>query len=91
MVKDEEVIKPPPEVKQIEEAKVDVKTVEGTKDFGIVAPPVEDKGTQVVAAPVEKKEDEDKVFTKVEIEAHFPGGPAAWTKYVTQGNSSGIG
>ncbi len=84
VVKDEEVIKPPPEVKQIEEAKVDVKTVEGTKDIGIVAPPVEDKGTQVVAAPVEKKEDEDKVFTKVEIEASFPGGASAWTKYVTR-------
>ncbi len=84
VVKDEEVIKPPPEVKQIEEAKVDVKTVEGTKDIGIVAPPVEDKGTQVVAAPIEKKEDEDKVFTKVEIEAAFPGGPGAWTKYVTR-------
>ncbi len=84
VVKDEEVIKPPPEVKQIEEAKVDVKTVEGTKDLGIVAPPVEDKGTQIVAAPVEKKEDEDKVFTKVEIEASFPGGASAWTKYVTR-------
>ncbi|MEP6583634.1 MAG: energy transducer TonB, partial [Ginsengibacter sp.] len=84
VVKDEEVIKPPPEVKQIEEAKVDVKTVEGTKDLGIVAPPVEDKGTQVVAAPVEKKEDEDKVFTKVEIDAQFPGGASAWTRYVTQ-------
>ncbi len=82
VVKDEEVIKPPPEVKQIEEAKVDVKTVEGTKDLGIVAPPVEDKGTQVVAAPVEKKEDEDKVFTKVEIEASFPGGVGKWSEYV---------
>lgn len=84
VVKDEEVIKPPPEVKQIEEAKVDVKTVEGTKDIGVVAPPVEDVGTNVVAAPVEKKEDEDKVFTKVEIEASFPGGASAWTKYVTR-------
>ena len=74
VVKDEEVIKPPPEVKQIEEARVDVKTVEGTKDIGIVAPPVEEKGTQVVAAPVEKKDDEDKVFIKVEIEASFRGG-----------------
>lgn len=90
VVKDEEVIKPPPEVKQIEEAKVDVKTVEGTKDLGIVAPPVEDKGTQVVAAPVEKKEDEDKVFTKVEIEAQFPGGAAGWTKYVTREITSHI-
>ncbi len=84
VVKDEEVIKPPPEVKQIEEAKVDVKTVEGTKDIGIVAPPSEDKGTQVIAAPVEKKEDPDKIFTKVEIEASFPGGLGAWTKYVTR-------
>ncbi|MEO6136246.1 MAG: energy transducer TonB [Ginsengibacter sp.] len=84
VVKDEEVIKPPPEVKEIEEAKVDVKTVEGTKDLGIVAPPSDEKGTQVVAAPVEKKEDPDKIFTKVEIEASFPGGPSAWQKYVTR-------
>jgi protein TonB len=83
VVKDEEVIKPPPDVKQIEEAKVDVKTVAGTKDLGIItAPPVESNGTQVIAAPVEKKEEEDKIFTKVEIEASFPGGPDAWTEYV---------
>ena len=84
VVKDVEVITPPPEVKQIEEAKIDVKTVEGTKDIGIVAPPTEEKGTGVVAAPVEKKEDPDKIFTKVEIEASFPGGPQAWSRYVTR-------
>jgi periplasmic protein TonB len=87
VVKDEEVIKPPPEVKQIEEAKVDVKTVEGTKDLGVVAPPVEDKGTQVVAAPVEKKEDEDKVFTKVEIEAKFDGDWSAYVKKAIEANA----
>lgn len=90
IVKDEEVIKPPPEVKQIEEAKVDVKTVEGTKDLGIVAPPSDIKGTQVVAPPAEKKEDPDKVFTKVEIEASFPGGLAGWTRYVTKAIQSHI-
>lgn len=90
VVKDEEVIKPPPEVKQIEEAKVDVKTVEGTKDLGIVAPPSEEKGTNVVAPPAEKKEDPDKVFTKVEIEAQFPGGPAAWARYVQRAIQSRI-
>lgn len=84
VVKDEEVITPPPEVKEIEEAKVDVKTVKGTKDIGIVAPPSDEIGTQVVAAPVEKKEDPDKIFTKVEIEATFPGGPSAWQRYVTR-------
>ena len=82
IVKDEEVIKPPPEVKQIEDARIDVKTVEGAKDVGIIAPPVENKGTQVIAAPVEKKEEEDKVFLKVEIDAAFPGGAAQWTRYV---------
>lgn len=82
VVKDIEVIKPPPEVKQIEEAKVDIKTEEGTKDLGIVAPPTVDKGTQVVAAP--QTDDADKIFTKVEIEASFPGGAGAWTKYVTR-------
>ena len=82
VVKDEEVVKPPPEIKQIEEEKIAVKTVEGTKDLGIVAPPSEEKGTQVIAPPAEKKEDPDKIFTKVEIEAQFPGGPGKWAQYV---------
>lgn len=82
IVKDEEVVTPPPEVKQIEEAKIDIKTQEGVKDIGIIAPPSEEVGTQVVAAPVVKKEEEDRIFTKVEKEAQFPGGNAAWQKYV---------
>ncbi|MBN9351688.1 MAG: energy transducer TonB [Chitinophagaceae bacterium] len=84
VVKDEEVVKPPPEVKQIEEARIDVKTQEGVKDVGIVAPPSDIAGTNVVAAPVEKKEDPDKIFTKVEVEAQFPGGANAWRNYVTR-------
>ena len=89
VVKDEEVIKPPPEVKQLEEAKVDVKTVEGKKDEGIVAP-TEEKGTAVVEAPPKKQEDEDKVFTKVEIEASFPGGEAGWNRYVKKAIESNM-
>lgn len=88
VVKDEEVIKPPPEVKELEEKKIDIKTVEGTKDLGIVAPPSEEVGTQVVAAPVEKKEDPDKIFTKVEKEASFPGGNQAWSRYVQKAISA---
>ncbi len=86
IVKDEEV-KPdekPPEMEKIQEAVVDLKNQEGEKDQGIIAPPVEDKGTQVVQAPPAVKEDEDKIFTKVEIEAAFPGGEGAWTRYVTK-------
>jgi periplasmic protein TonB len=81
VVKDEEVKEDekPPEVEKLEETKIGTVNQEGTKDEGIVAPPVEDKGG-VVEAPVE----DDKPFTKVEIDAEFPGGNSAWTKYVTR-------
>ena len=81
IVKDEEVVKPPVENEKIEEAKVDVKTQEGQKDVGIVAPPQEEK-SQVIEAPKVVAEDEDKVFTKVEIEASFTGGDGGWARYV---------
>lgn len=83
VVKDEEVKEEekPPEVEKLEEAKIGLSNQQGTKDEGIVAPPVEDKGG-VVEAP--KGDDEDKVFQKVEIDAEFPGGNNAWFKYVSR-------
>lgn len=89
IVKDVEVIKPPVENEKLEEAKIAVKTVEGTKDVGIVAPPQEEK-SQVIEAPKAVAVDEDKVFTKVEIEASFPGGEGGWTRYVTKAIQSNI-
>ncbi len=80
IVKDEEV----KEDEKIEEIKEDqvisTKTVESDNKVAIVQAPVEDKGTQVVEAP--KNDDENKVFNKVEVEASFPGGDAAWTRYL---------
>ncbi len=80
IVKDEEV----KEDEKIEEIKEDqvisTKTVESENTNQIVQAPVEDKGTQVVEAP--KADDEDKVFTKVENEAQFPGGQQAWIRYL---------
>jgi protein TonB len=83
VVKDEEVKEEekPPEVEKLEDTKIGTINQEGQKDEGIVAPPVEDKGG-VVEAP--KVEDEDRVFQKVEIDAEFPGGTGAWTKYVSR-------
>jgi protein TonB len=83
VVKDEEVKEDekPPEVEKLEDTKIGTVNQEGTKDEGIVAPPVGDKGG-VVEAP--KQDDEDKVFQKVEIEAEFPGGNSGWTKFVTR-------
>lgn len=72
----------PPEVEKIEEAKIGTINQEGTKDEGIVAPPVEAKGTGEVVAPKVDTEDYDKVFTKVENPAEFPGGADAWRRYL---------
>jgi protein TonB len=83
VVKDEEVKEDekPPEIEKLEETKIGTVNQEGTKDEGIVAPPVEDKGG-VFEAP--KEDDSDKVFQKVEIDAEFPGGTSGWTRYVTR-------
>jgi len=88
IVKDEEVKEEekPPEVEKLEDTKIGTANQEGVKDDGIVAPPVEDKGG-VVEAP---KEDEDKVFTKVEVDAAFPGGDNAWKKFIEREISKNI-
>ena len=83
IVKDEEV-KPEEEIKEVEkleDTKIGTINQEGIKDEGIVAPPVEVKGTGVVEAP-KQEEDYDKVFTVVQIPAEFPGGLPALTKYL---------
>ncbi|MGZ5247437.1 MAG: energy transducer TonB [Flavitalea sp.] len=84
IVKDEEVKEDekPPEVEKLEEVKIGTVNQEGVKDLGIVAPPVEDAGKGVVEAPKKVEEDWDKTFTKVEIESSYPGGAAAWTRYL---------
>ncbi len=79
IVKDEEVQEPPPAQEELKEAKIDVIKQEGIKDVGIVAPAVIDDGKGIVEV---KKEDENKIFEKVEIEASFKGGESAWRKYL---------
>lgn len=78
IVKDEEVEEPPPPVEELEKTKIDVVSQEGIKD-DIVAPVEIDEGKQIIE---EKKEDENQIFEKVEIEASFKGGEGAWKKYL---------
>jgi len=80
IVKDEEVKKEeiPPEVEELKDTKIDVVNQEGIKDEGIVPEKV-DEGKQIVE---EKKDDENKIFDKVEIEAQYPGGEAKWRQYL---------
>lgn len=43
-----------------------------------------DQSGNIVKIDTVENEDADKVFTKTEIDAQFPGGAAAWTKYITR-------
>jgi periplasmic protein TonB len=52
---------------------------EGIKDPEIVNPPKVEEEAKIVEAP---KEDPNQVFTKVEVEASFPGGEGKWNQYV---------
>lgn len=51
---------------------------EGIKDPEVVNPPKVEQETKVVEAPA----DDNTVFTKVEVEAQFPGGEGKWNQYV---------
>ena len=84
IVKDEEVKEPPPEQEKLADVKISTQNQEGMKDEGVVAPPVNDAGKGVVSAPAKVQEDYDQVFTKVEIESEFPGGAAAWLRYLNK-------
>lgn len=88
IVKDEEV-KPEDEIKEnkdLEDVKIGDKNQEGIKDDGNIVV-VEDKGTQQVEVKKDE-EDYDKVFTKVEQPAEFPGGLKEWTKYLQRNLNS---
>src|SRR5215831_11776721 len=80
IVKDEEVKEVIKENKELDSTKIDVKNVEGVKDAEIAAPSEVDQGKQVIEE--KKDDDENKIFEKVEIEASFPGGDAAWKKFL---------
>jgi protein TonB len=81
VVKDILVKTPPPTIAQIETANIDVKTLEGTLDIGIVPMPADIKGINTTAES-NKKAIDDGSFVPVEIEATFPGGPQAWQRYI---------
>lgn len=79
IVKDEEVEEPPPVQEEMKETKIADISQEGIKDEGLAAPVEIDEGKKIIE---EKKEDENHIFEKVEIEASFKGGESAWKKYL---------
>lgn len=74
-VKKEDEVKEQEDLKDANIGKIDQ---EGIKS-DVVNPPKVEEATQVVQAPAE---DDNTIFTKVEIEAGFPGGDGAWKKFL---------
>ena len=74
----------PPEQEQLDDVKIGTVNMDGNKDEGIVAPagPVGDGGKGVVEVP--KKESDDAIFVPIEFEAQFPGGMAAWARFLNK-------
>jgi len=76
----------PPEVAKLEDTKIGAISQEGVKDEGVVAPPVSDAGKGIVGPPARNHDETDynQTFTKVEIESMYPGGAAAWLRYLNK-------
>lgn len=79
IVEDEKVVEPPPPQEELKTENIAAINQEGIEDKEIKVDVV-DQGTGIVQQKVE--EDPNKVFEKVEIEASFKGGEAAWRKYL---------
>jgi len=72
----------PPVQDDLEQVKIGTAPVKGDADAGVDAgPPSTGAVAGVVEAPV-KKDDDEGIFYKVEIESSFPGGVQAWARFL---------
>jgi len=65
------------DIEKLEDTKISTFNQEGNKDDGLVAPV--EQSTGVVEAP---EDDYNKEFTSVQIQAQFPGGSGAWSRFL---------
>ncbi len=82
IVPDNQVTEKPPENDEADKMKIGTVNTPGSADEGIAGPPV---GSGVVAGVVEApKKTDDAPFTRVEIDASFPGGMAQWVRFLNK-------
>jgi len=86
IVKDDQVKEDekPPENDKLDEAKIGLLNQDGIKDDGVIAPPVGDDSKGIVETPKKDEEDYEKIFVSVQIESEYPGGKAAWMRYLNK-------
>jgi len=85
IVPDKEVPKEviPPENDKLDDAKIGTVNMDGAKDVGETTPPLSSGNGNVVTAP-KQEDDDNKIFIKVEKESEFPGGAAAWLRFLNK-------
>ncbi|THU41236.1 TonB family protein [Niastella caeni] len=77
-----EVDKPPVNA-DLENAKIGtMNNPDGVGDDGTVIAPPGDGNGNVVELPKKEKEDDDGIFVSVQIESEYPGGQAAWQRFL---------
>jgi protein TonB len=73
----------PPVNEDLADVKIGNKNVpDGVEDDGTVIAPPGDGVGNVVVLPKKEDEEEDGIILKVEIESEYPGGPAAWQRFL---------
>lgn len=83
IVKDIEVVDPPPSQDDLKIARISDVTREGVNDFGIVTPPIVVDDRKGIVEIVKIDDDNGgRPFEKVEIDAKYPGGNAAWRTFL---------
>ncbi len=86
IVKDDQVKEDerPPENDKLDDTKIGLLNQDGEKNDDIVAPPIGDEGKGIVETPKKPEEDYEKIFVSVQIESEYPGGNAAWMRYLNK-------
>ena len=74
----------PPVNADLDDVKIGTINQDGDSDNGIVVAPPGDGDGKVIEQPKKEEEDWNKTFTKVEIPSEYPGGPAAWQRFLNK-------
>jgi protein TonB len=76
----------PPEMADLTDARIGVKNINnGPIDDGLIAPPADEGVTKgIIESPKKEDDDANGPLVKVEIESEYPGGAAAWQRYLNR-------
>lgn len=81
IVPDEKADAPPPTIDDLDRSLIGPINQDGVDAPDVVAPPVEEGGKGITAAPKPLGDDNGE-FVPIEVESTYPGGMAAWTRFL---------